>query len=117
MNSSWFDVASSPYFLLILFGFLPTIGWKVLSAFVAHAVDDESEFFKLVRAIATSLLAGIAAKFLLAPSGALVHAPLAARLSAIAIAVAAYAIGRRSVMAGVIVGEIAIISLTALFGH
>ncbi|MBV1702405.1 MAG: AzlD domain-containing protein [Hyphomicrobiales bacterium] len=117
MNSTWFDIGSSPYFLLVLFGFLPTIGWKVLSAFVAHAVDDQSEFFKLVRAIATALLAGIAAKFLLAPSGALLNAPLAARLSAIVIAVAAYAIGKRSVMAGVIVGEIAIVILTMLFGH
>jgi hypothetical protein len=62
-----------------------------------------------VRAVATTLVAGVVAKILFSPTGALVAVPLAWRLGALAIGVAAFFLARRSVMAGVVIGEAALI--------
>lgn len=98
-----------PYFALILFGFLPSEIWRMLSVVVAHGIDEKSELLEWVRAVATALLAGVVANILLTPSGALVAVPLFARLGAMALGLAVFALTRRSVIAGVAVGEIAII--------
>ena len=60
-----------PWLLLVLVGFLPTEVWRVLAVFAAHRLDEDSEILVFVRAVATALLAGIVAKLLLTPAGAL----------------------------------------------
>ena len=105
MNFSAMDGGSSPYVLLIVFGFLPSVAWKLLSAFVAHDIDENSEMLVWVRAVATTLLAGVASKLAVDPSGALALAPLWARLGALGLGLLAYRLAGRSVAAAVIVGE------------
>ena len=111
-----FDGAFAPYALLIVFGFLPSVFWKFLGAFFAHGIDENSETLVFVRAVATALLAGVACKLLVAPSGALAHVPLAARLGALAVGLAAFGLFRRSVVAGVVAGEAAIMAAAWWFG-
>ena len=111
-----FDDAFAPYVLLIVFGFLPSVFWKFLGAFFAHGIDETSETLVFVRAVATALLAGVACKLLVAPSGALAHVPIAARLGALATGLAAFALFRRSVVAGVLAGEAAIMAAAWGFG-
>ncbi|MDH7794524.1 MULTISPECIES: AzlD domain-containing protein [unclassified Beijerinckia] len=98
-----------PYFALILFGFLPSEVWRMLSVLVGHSIDEKSELLEWVRAVATALLAGVVANILLTPSGALATVPLLARFGAMAIGLTAFALTRRSVIAGVAIGEIAIV--------
>lgn len=98
-----------PYFALILFGFLPSEIWRMLSVLVGHGIDEKSELLEWVRAVATALLAGVVANILLTPSGALATVPLLARFGAMGIGLAVFALTRRSVIAGVVVGEIAIV--------
>ncbi|MBV1707136.1 MAG: AzlD domain-containing protein [Hyphomicrobiales bacterium] len=117
MSEAWFDSARSPYFVLFAFGFLPTIGWKLGSAFIAHGIDEDSELFRFINSVASALLAGIAARFLLQPQGALAHAPPLARIGALVIGLAAFAVTRRSVFAGVLAGEAAIMVLTFAASH
>lgn len=117
LGPAWFDAAKSPYFVLFAFAFLPTIGWKLGSAFVAHGIDETSELFRFINSVASALLAGIAAEFLLRPQGALAHAPALARLGALVIAILAFALTRRSVLVGVLAGEAAIMLLTFAFSH
>ncbi len=103
-----------PYLVVVLVGFLPSEIWRVLGVFLSRGLDEEAEILVWVRAVATTLLAGVVAKLLFAPSGALAALPLAGRLGSLAVGLAAFFAFRRSVMAGVILGELTLIGLTAL---
>jgi hypothetical protein len=93
----------SPYLVLIAAGFLPNEIWRMLGVVVAHGLDEGSEVVIWVRAVATALLAGVVAKILLFPPGAL---SLAVRLGAIVLGFAAYLTARRSVLMAVVTGEV-----------
>ena len=86
--------------LLVLVGFLPNEIWRVLGLVFAHGIDEESELFVWARAVATAVLAGVIAKILLFPPGALASVPLIVRLGAIACGLVAFLLVRRSVFAG-----------------
>ncbi len=104
-----------PYIALILFGFLPSEAWRMLSIFLARGVDEGSEILEWVRAVSTALLAGVVANVLITPSGALASVPIAARLGAMAFGLAVYFAFRRSVIAAVVAGEAAILSAAWYF--
>jgi len=94
-----------PYLVLILVGFLPTEIWRMLGLVVARGLDEESELVVWVRAIAVAVLAGVIAKLIMVPPGALAAVPLTVRLAAIGTGFAAFLLVRRSVFAAVMVGE------------
>ena len=66
-----------PYVLLVLVGFLPNETWRMLGLAAARGVNEESELFLLARAIATAVLAGVIAKIVVFPPGALAAVPVA----------------------------------------
>ena len=109
MSFAGLEGAWAPYALLLLFGVLPSMVWKLMAAFVAHGIDEDSELLVWVRTIATTLLAGVACKLVFTPSGALAAAPLFLRFGALAAGLAAWRLAGRSVMAAVIVGEAAMV--------
>lgn len=99
-----------PYLLVVVFGFLPSEVWRVLAVAFSRGFDEKAEVLVWVRVVATTLVAGVVAKILFSPSGALVAVSLGSRLGALALGVAAFFAARRSVMAGVLVGEAALIA-------
>lgn len=101
------------YALLLLVGFLPNEVWRMLGLVVARGVEEDSEFFAWTRAVAVAVLAGVIAKIILFPPGALADVPVSVRLGAIACGLVAFLAVRRSVFAGVAVGEI-VLTLGAL---
>jgi branched-subunit amino acid transport protein AzlD len=106
----------SPYLVLILVGFLPSDLWRLLGVVVARGVDEESEIIIWVRAVAVAVLAGVIAKLVLFPPGALAGVPLALRLTAITCGFAAFLLVRRSVFVGVLVGEVALVGGAMIVG-
>jgi hypothetical protein len=94
-----------PYLVIVIVGFLPSEIWRWLSVFLVRGVSEEAEILVWVRAVATALLAGVVAKLLLSPSGALAVVPAFWRWGALAGGFAAFLVLRRSVIAGVITGE------------
>jgi hypothetical protein len=104
------------YLLLVLVGFLPNEIWRVLGLVFAHGIDEESELFVWARAVATAVLAGVIAKILLFPPGALASVPLIVRLGAIACGLVAFLLVRRSVLAGVAAGEVALMLGALAYG-
>jgi hypothetical protein len=106
----------NPYLALILVGFLPNEIWRWLGVFFARKIDEESEVMVWVRAVATAILAGVIAQLVLSPPGALAAIPLPVRLGAITIGFLAFLAIRRSVFAGVLAGELALIGGALLFG-
>ena len=99
-----------PYLLVILFGFLPSEIWRVLAVFLSRGLDERSEILQWVRAVAITLLAGVIAKLLFTPSGALAAVPLMGRVAPIAVGVAAY-LATRSAIVGVFAGEAMLIAI------
>ncbi|MET0633026.1 MAG: AzlD domain-containing protein [Xanthobacteraceae bacterium] len=106
-----------PYLVLVLVGFLPTEVWRMLGLVAARGIDEESELLIWVRAVAVAVLAGVIAKLVVLPPGALATVPLAVRLAAIAAGFAAFLLVRRSVLAGVAVGEIVLVVGAMLVGR
>jgi hypothetical protein len=106
----------SPYVILILVGFLPNEIWRLLGVVAARGIDDDSELIIWVRAVAVAILAAVIAKLTLVSPGALATVPLTVRLAAIACGFLAFLLLRRSVFAGLLIGEAALIAGALLFG-
>jgi branched-subunit amino acid transport protein len=99
-----------PYLLIILFGFLPSEIWRVMGVFLSRGLNEQSEILAWVRAVAITLLAGVIAKLLFSPTGALAAVPLYGRIGAILVGVAAFFVTRWAIV-GVLVGEVALIAI------
>lgn len=98
------------YLVLVLVGFLPSDVWRLLGVMVGRGIDEESELLVWVRAVATAVLAGVIAKIVFFSPGALATIPLSVRLVAIGCGFLAFLLVRRSVFAGLAVGEAALMA-------
>jgi len=107
MNAALADLG--PYLALLLVGFLPNEIWRMLGLLVARGLNEESEIVVWVRAVATAILAGVIAQLIVTSTGALATVPLSVRFAAVAGGFAAFLGLRRSVFAGVAVGEAVLI--------
>ncbi|HEX5508958.1 MAG TPA: AzlD domain-containing protein [Pseudolabrys sp.] len=114
MNAALTDLW--PYLLLMLVGFLPNEAWRVLGLVLARGLNENSEWVVWSRAIATAIIAGVIAKLIVFSSGDLDKIPLAVRIGAAACGFGAFLAARRSVFAGVLAGEIALLGGGFLFG-
>lgn len=95
----------SPYLVLILVGFLPNEIWRLLGLVLARGLNEDSELVVWSRAVATAILAGVIAKLILFSTGALDTIPLGVRVSATVVGFIVYLAIKRSIFAGVLVGE------------
>jgi Branched-chain amino acid transport protein (AzlD) len=98
-----------PYVVLVLVGFLPNEVWRLLGLVLARGLNEDSEVVVWSRAVATAILAGVIAKLILFSSGNLANIPLAVRIGAAAFGFLAFLTIRRSVFAGVLAGEAALL--------
>ncbi len=106
----------APYAALLLVGFLPNEIWRHLGVGLARGLDESSELLVWVRAVATAVLAGVVANVVFAAPGALSHVPLMVRLAAVAVGFTGFLLVRRSVLAGVLFGEVALVCGALAFG-
>jgi branched-subunit amino acid transport protein len=106
-----------PYLVLILAGYLPNEVWRVLGLVLARGLNEDSQIVVWSRAVATALLAGVVAKLILFANGALTTVPLSVRAGAGVVGFLAFVWLKRSVFAGVIVGEAALLIGGYLFAR
>ncbi len=106
------DFIGDPHALLVLVlaGFLPNEVWRMLGLWLGGGVDEGSELLVWVRAVATAILAGVIAQILVQPPGALASVPGWLRYSAVVAGFAVFMLSRKSIFAGVICGEIVMLS-------
>jgi hypothetical protein len=114
-NLEYFTGGLWPYLVVILFGFLPSEIWRWAAVFLSKGIREDAEILVWVRAVASALLAGVVAKLVLTPTGALASIPLIWRISSLVAGVAGFYIARRSILAGVIAGEIVLIGAGLYF--
>jgi len=96
--------------VLVIAGFLPNEVWRMLGLWLGGGIDEGSELLIWVRAVATAILAGVIAQILVQPPGALASVPDWLRFGAVAAGFAVFMLTRRSIFAGVICGEVALVA-------
>ncbi|MFA6967344.1 MULTISPECIES: AzlD domain-containing protein [Bosea] len=106
---AWLDGPLWPYLALLLFAVLPTEIWRWLAVAFSRRLDANSPALEWVRAVATALLAGIVAKLIVAPPGALAAVPLGLRVAALAVTLGVMLFDRRRVLLAVLAGEATLI--------
>jgi hypothetical protein len=106
----------SPYLLLLLVGFLPNEIWRWLGIVLARGLDEDAEPVVWVRAVATAVLAGVIARIIVLPPGALAGVAMPVRVGAMALGFAGFLVLRRSALAGIVIGEGALLLGAVLFG-
>lgn len=106
-----------PYLVLILVGFLPNEIWRALGLVLARGLNEDSEIVAWSRAVAVAILAGVIAKLIFFSSGALAAIPLPVRLVAAVCGFVAFLAVKRSVFAGVAVGEAVLLAGGFLFAR
>jgi hypothetical protein len=104
-----------PYFLMVLVGYLPNEVWRAFGLILARGLNEDSEIVVWSRAVATAILAGVIAKLVLFPTGALAAVPLLLRVTASVIGFVVFLAVRRSVSAGVLAAEAALLIGAFLF--
>jgi len=106
-----------PYFLLVLLGYLPNEVWRFFGLVLARGLNEDSEIVIWSRAVATAILAGVIAKLIVFPPGALLSIPLPVRVTAVVCGFIAFLAVKRSVFVGVAIGEAALLLGGFLFAH
>jgi hypothetical protein len=104
------------YLILLLVGFLPSEIWRWLGIVIGRGLDEQSEIILWVRGVATALIAGVVARIVFIPPGALASVPLEVRLAALAAGFFAFLFIRRSAFAGVVAGEAVLVAGALAFG-
>jgi hypothetical protein len=106
-----------PYLMLVLIGYLPNEVWRVLGLVLARGLNEDSELVIWSRAVATAVLAGVVAKLIVFSTGALASLPVSVRIGAAVLGFIAFLVAKRSVFAGVLVGELALLLGGYLFAR
>lgn len=91
--------------IVIFVGFLPTEFWRSMAVLAGRRLKEGSEMLLWVKAVATALLAAVVARLIFVPTGPLVDLPLWLRLACIVGGILGFLAIRRSVLAGVVIGE------------
>lgn len=105
-----------PYFVVLIAGFLPNEVFRVAGVLLSRGVDETSEVFLWIRVTATTLLAGVVSRLLYSPGGSLDAVPVAFRFAAVAIGALAFFAFRRSLLLGVVIGELFLVGAAWWFG-
>lgn len=105
------------YTMILIAGAGATYVWRFVGVLAAARVAADSEFLRWVRAVATALIAGLVAKLVLSPPGALADVDVTVRILAFVAGFAIFAVSGRKVLLGVIGGMALIIVLSLIFGQ
>jgi hypothetical protein len=97
------------YLVLLLIALIAHEPWRWLGLVLARNLKVDGEIFTWVRAVATALVAGLVMRLVLFPAGILADVPLFIRLGALAGALVAFALTRRSLGFGIATGAILLV--------
>lgn len=91
-----------------------TYGWRGLGVALSGRIDPGGAVFRWVACVAYAMLAGLIARMLLLPVGSLAGTTLLDRGLAVAAALTVFFLARRSMLAGLVGGCLAIAALSAM---
>ena len=92
---------------------LATYLWRFLGTLFARRIDPEGAVFQWVTCVSYAMLAGLIARMIVLPVGALVEVPLWIRVTGIAVGLGVFFLARRQVLIGVGAGLAVFIALVS----
>lgn len=110
-----FDAWWWPYLFIAIAGWLATDIWRWLGVLVGNRLSQESALLTWVRAVATALVAGVIAKLILYPTGALQETPVVIRLVAVSLGFAAFLLANKRIWVGIVTSLVLLIGGQLLF--
>lgn len=99
-----------PYVFIAVAGWLATDIWRWLGVLLGNRLEDDSVALIWVRSVATALVAAVIARLILFPTGALEGTPVQLRLFAAVAGFAAFLVGGRRIILGVLTSEVVLLS-------
>lgn len=103
-----------PFLFILIAGWVANDLWRFLGVVFAGRLNEGSEVFVYVKAVATALVAGVISQLVFFPTGTLAQSPMWLRLLALAAGFAAFKLARDSVLVGVLAGEAVLIGVWIL---
>jgi hypothetical protein len=97
-----FDAWWWPYLFIAIAGWLATDIWRWLGVLIGNRLSEESAALTWVRTVATALVAGVIAKLILYPTGALQDTPMVVRLLAVSVGFAAFLLAGKRTWVGIV---------------
>jgi len=105
------------YVMLLLLGAVMTEPWRWAGVWLARDLDVESEVFRWVKAVSTALVAGLVARMVVFPIGALAEVAPWIRYAAFGAGLAVYVFAGRHILWGVLAGTATLLLATAWLGQ
>jgi Branched-chain amino acid transport protein (AzlD) len=96
------------YFFLFVAGFCATQPWRYLGVILSRGVHEDAEILVWVRAVSTALVAGLVARMVFLPAGALATVTMDVRLGAFLFGCSVFFLAKKSLAAGVVSGAAAL---------
>lgn len=103
------------FIYILLAGVAATAVWRMLGLFLSSGLSEDSALLDWVKAVSTALVAGLVARTVLFPPGALADVSLAIRMGAFGLGVATYFALRRNLGLGVLSGASALLVAQYVF--
>ena len=93
-----------PYAVILLAGVLPNESFRVAAVFLSRGINENSELFRWIKVMATTLLAAVVARLMYSPAAALEQVPLVLRAAALPVGIGGFFLLGRSLALGIISG-------------
>ena len=96
--------SAATFIYILVAGVGATAIWRLLGLFLSTGLSEDSPVIEWVKAVSTALVAGLVARTVLFPPGALADVDPAIRLGAFGLGVAVYFLARRHLGLGILTG-------------
>jgi branched-subunit amino acid transport protein len=100
--------------LLTLLCGLATYFWRAMAVLLSGRLTLDSELFRWIECVAYAMVAGLMVRIVLLPSGVLAASPMVDRVAGCLIALAAYRLFKRNLLAGMGAGVGFFVAVTYL---
>jgi len=93
-----------------------TFVWRFLGVVVVKRIDANGAIFQWITCVSYAMVAGLIFRMVIMPESELASVSMVIRITAVAIAFAAYFLFRRRLVAGVLAGGISLSTMVLWFG-
>ena len=100
---------ASPFITILVAGVLANGIWRMAGVMLSSGLSDQSPLFLWALAMSRALIAGLIARIIIFPPGALAAVGLPVRVGALFLGVAVFYAASRNVGAGILCGTAALI--------
>lgn len=101
--------AGGAYLYIFIAGVAATAVWRYLGLYLSNGLSEDSVIIEWVRTVSTALVAGLVARTVLFPPGALAEVAIGVRVGAFAFGVAVYFLARHHLVGGILAGVTALV--------